>query len=58
MGTKKKVVDAEREMVVTASMALKVIRDGAKRAGVPELYILRVITKLLYSGYDVLEIKQ
>lgn len=58
MGTKKKVVDVDREVLVTASMAVKIVREGSKRADRSEIAILRVITKLIDSSYDVMGIRQ
>ncbi len=58
MGTKKKVVDVDKEVLATASMAVKTIREGATRSGKSEIAILRVITKLIDSSYDVMEIRQ
>ncbi len=56
MGTKKKVVDVDKEVLATASIAVKAIRDVAKKTDIAELCILRVITKLIYPNYDVVNI--
>lgn len=58
MVTKKKAVDIDKEVLSTASMAVKIIREGAERAGRGEIAILRVITKLIDSSYDVMGIRQ
>lgn len=53
---KKKLVDIDKEVLTAASMAVKAIREGAKKADIAELCILRVITKLIYANYDVVSI--
>lgn len=58
MDSKKPLVDRDKEILVTASMAVKIIRDGAKSSGIEEIAILRVITKVLCSEYDVMHIRQ
>lgn len=50
---KRKVVDVDKEILATASMAIKAIRDGAKNADIAELCILRVIVKSLQETKQV-----
>lgn len=58
MDGKEQAVDSDKEVLSTAFMAVKMIREGAKSSGREEITILRIITKLIYSCYDVVEINK
>ncbi|MCF6147322.1 MAG: hypothetical protein E3K37_01550 [Candidatus Kuenenia sp.] len=57
MAKKKVVVDTDKAIQDAAYKAVKVIREGAKKADIYELKILRVVTKMIYSDFDVTELK-